>query len=162
MCNCVCITCFVRIKSRLNFAVKNGTQKIYSASWLNLSGALLSINPEQTPVCKVPQSSCFSGGESVGHKCKMFDHTHRQRSQVGGHAKLEDGVITLSPHEERILPEKKVSCCSYLGSSPQPFNHESSAVPLSYPGPLVVIMLYLMDNGCDSSNCDGSTDHSCI
>ena len=89
--NCVCITCFVRIKSRLNFAVKNGTQKIYSASWLNLSGALLSINPEQTPVCEVPQSSCFSGGESVGHKCKMFDHTHRQRSQVGGHAKLEDG-----------------------------------------------------------------------
>ena len=24
---------------------------------------------EQTRVCKAPQSSCFSGGESVGHKC---------------------------------------------------------------------------------------------
>ena len=155
----------MRIKSRLNFAVKNGTQKTYFASWLNLSDDLLSINPEQTPVCKFPQSSRFSGGESVGHKCKMFDHTHRQRSQVGGHAKLEDGVITLSPHKECILPEKKVSCCSYLGSSPQPFNHESSTVPLSYPGPLSCDhgpQLYLRDNGCDGSNCDGSTDHSCF
>ena len=51
-------------------------------------------------------------------------------------------------HHRKLNPEKKFSCRSCQDSNVQPFDHESDALPASYPGSLVnMCSIITVENG---------------